>query len=252
MRESGGDTLSYDLDGDPRFKRFATPEAAVAYLREAIAQHLKDAVLARGKALWIGAGGATPKPVYEALNAVPLNWDKIILSQVDERFVPVDQAASNTKMMREALKESIAKGLCFETLVRNDRDLNACVAEAETMVRGWGQGQSPRFDACLLGMGNDAHYASIFPGHPLTGAFYDNPEARLIMAVPPFAPEPTLPRLTLTPMAINASRHIWLYITGKTKLTVLEQALKTPDAVRLPIGAYLAQCPAPIEIIWSE
>ena len=83
---------------------FDSPASASAYIAGDIATHLRDAIVQKGRALWVGCGGTTPKPIYQRLVEAGLDWDKIRLFQVDERFVPTDDAASNTRMMREALE----------------------------------------------------------------------------------------------------------------------------------------------------
>ncbi|OYW78902.1 MAG: 6-phosphogluconolactonase [Asticcacaulis sp. 32-58-5] len=212
---------------------------------------LATAIAERGQALWIGAGGGTPKPVYEQLDTLNVPWDKVTLSQVDERFVPLDDAASNTKMMGEAAAPVIAKGMVFETLIRDITDPVVCAAKAEALLRSFNGGEAPMFDLTLLGMGPDMHYASIFPGHPINATVYDT-EALVLPVVPATGGiEPKLPRITLSVKALNRSRRIVLYITGFEKLRALEAAVADPNPDRSPIGAFLAQCPAPVDIVWG-
>lgn len=236
--------------GGHRVQRFATaPEAEAAVVR-LIGEALNEAIAARGQALWIGAGGGTPKPVYQQLGALGLPWDKVVLSQVDERFVPVDDAASNTRMMTEACAPVIAAGMVFETLIRDLSDAGLCAEKAEAMLRGFTDGEPPLFDLNLLGMGPDMHYASIFPGHPVNATVYAT--ETLVLPVEPATggSEPKLPRITLSVKALNRSRRIVLYITGQQKLEALSAALADPNPETAPIGAFLKQCPAPVDIIW--
>jgi len=229
---------------------FATAPEAEAEVVRLIGLSLSEAIKARGQALWIGAGGGTPKPVYQQLGALDLAWDKVVLSQVDERFVPVDDAASNTKMMAEACAPVIARGMVFETLIRDINDADVCAEKAEALLRGFNHGAPPVFDLTLLGMGPDMHYASIFPGHPINGGIYDTDTLVLPVAPAEGGVEPKLPRITLSVKALNRSRRIVLYITGQEKLAALKAAMADPNPETAPIGAFLKQCPAPVDIIW--
>lgn len=229
-----------------------SPEGAVDQVTRLIVNDIETALCERGKALWIGAGGGTPKPVYEALSLRTLDWKHITLSQVDERFVAQDAEASNTRMMAKALGPALAAGLRFESLIRDLSSLDACARKAETLMQALGGGRAPQWDTVLLGMGGDTHYASLFPGHDLNATAYET--RNLVAGVSPTGTElePVLPRVTLTPRALNAARHIILYITGKAKLEALKSAIADPDRDRHPIGAYLSQCPVPVDIIWSQ
>lgn len=231
--------------------RFDDKAKAARWLADEIATGLAEAVRLNGQAILSGCGGSTPKPVYDNLAQAKLDWAKVVITQVDERFVPVDDAQSNTRMMTAALKPAIDKGLEFVTLTQVETDLEACVVEAEAALRALNIGDPPVFDITLLGMGEDAHYASIFPEHPINQTVYDTDA--LIMGVAPATDgsEPKLTRLTQTVAQINRSRRLILYITGAVKLEVLTRALVADDYRSAPIGAYLNQCPAAIDIVWA-
>jgi 6-phosphogluconolactonase len=229
---------------------FAHIADANTYTVARIASALKSAVAQRGKAVWLGCGGGTPKPVYEALVNVDLGWSKITLAQVDERFVPVDDPSSNTRMMRAALAPAIGEGMQFLSL-RQDDDIYVSAAKAEAQLRDLGGGQIPAFDIALMGMGADAHYASIFPGHAINATVYT--ASALVLPVAASSPdkEPALPRITLSVPAINAAKSILFLVTGRPKLEVLKTASLSDDPYAAPIGAFLAQCPPPVEFIWA-
>ncbi|ESQ74340.1 6-phosphogluconolactonase [Asticcacaulis sp. AC402] len=236
--------------GEVRVSSFTSKADAGAYVAGLIAGALQTAVADRGKALWIGCGGTTPKRVYESLTTLDLDWDRITLAQVDERFVPVDDANSNTRMMREAL-EPVLDDMDFMTLIQDLSSAQACADKAEARFLELGEGGAPVFDIALMGMGPDAHYASIFPHHPINAEVYGTD--RLVMAVTPTdgSREPVLPRITLSVPALNRSRRIIFFITGDTKLEVLRKASQSTDPHESPIGAFLAQCPAPVDFVWA-
>jgi 6-phosphogluconolactonase len=225
-------------------------EAETAVLA-AIAEALSAAIAKRGQALWIGAGGGTPKPVYQQLATLDLPWDKVTLSQVDERFVPTDSPDSNTLMMVKAIRPVLDKGLYFFSLINNVDSIDECAEKAEAEFRALNNGEPPVFDLTLLGMGPDKHYASIFPGHPCNSYIYAE-NKRIVLPISQLmsGAEPKLPRITLTVKALNRSRRIVLYITGQEKRDALMAAIADPNPDTAPIGAFLAQCPVPVDIVW--
>ena len=235
---------------------FANTARAGTYIADAIADSLRQAIDARTKAVWIGCGGTTPKPIYQHLIHAELDWSKVTLAQVDERFVPVDGAASNTRMMREALAPVLADkdhtGMNFLTLIQDIDDQAACAEKAETTLRDLNGGEAPRFDFALMGMGPDTHYASIFPHNPVNAEVYTT--ERLVLPVSPHTDgsEPKLPRITLSVPAINNSRRILFYITGQAKLDALKSATENIDPYTSPIGAFIAQCPTDVEFVWAS
>jgi 6-phosphogluconolactonase len=241
--------------GAVRVHVFDSPASAGAYIADDIAARLKDAVAQKGGALWIGCGGSTPKPIYQRLVEAGLDWDRIRLFQVDERFVPTDDAASNTRMMRDALSPVLSAagkpGMELVSLIEDISDQTACAAKAEQTLLAAGNGQAPEFDYALMGMGPDAHYASIFPGHPINDIVYTTKSLVLPVAKSTTALEPQLPRITLSVPAINASKRILFYITGQTKLNVLKAASLSTDPFTAPVGAFLAQSPSPVEFVWT-
>ena len=238
-----------------RVRCFATAADAGAYIAPLIASALRDAIAQRGYAVWVGCGGTTPKPIYERLTDADVDWDKVRLFQVDERFVPTDAPASNTRMMREALSPILSAGsrpgMEMVSLIQDIDDQYVCAAKAEATLRDMNQGAAPVFDFALMGMGPDAHYASIFPGHAINGVVYKTDALVLPVSASGTESEPVLPRITLSVPAIDNSRKIVFFITGQTKLDVLKTASQSTDPYTSPIGAFLAQCPAPVEFVWA-
>ncbi len=248
------DVLTWDIPGGKvvTVHCFPTPAEAGAYIAAAITDSLTRAIDTRGAAVWVGCGGTTPKPVYEQLSYAELDWSAITLAQVDERYVPTDDAASNTRMMREALHKVVAPGkMELVSLIQDLSSPEVCAQKAEATLVKMGQGEAPCFDFALMGMGPDGHYASIFPDNAVNDDVYDTP--RLVLPVTPHTDgsEPKLPRITLSVHALNNSRRIVFYITGQTKLDVLKDMSHDNDPWVSPIGAFLAQCPAPVEFVWT-
>ena len=241
--------------GGIHVRAFDSKEAAGAWVAGEILAALNAAITQRGKALWLGCGGTTPKPVYERLGEAKIDWDRVLLAQVDERFVPTDDTRSNTRMMREALapvlSEGDGPGMELISLIEDITDQDNCAAMAEVTLLELGDGQAPTFDFALLGMGPDAHYASIFPNHAINAFVYDTQALVLPVAPSGSDAEPVWPRITLTAPAINRSRRIVFFVTGQAKLDMLKTHGAMTDPYASPVGAFLAQCPAPVEFVWA-
>ena len=234
---------------------FDSRDDAAAYVTSEVATALAAAIDARGQAIWIGAGGTTPRPVYERLSEAVIDWSVVTMGQVDERFVPVDDGRSNTRMMTHALSailsDDIGPGMTFLSLIEDIDDQDTCAAEAEKTLLELGKGEPPLFDFALMGMGNDGHYASIFPNHAINAFVYDTKALVLPVAASGDGSEPVLPRITLTVPALNRSRRILFLIFGDDKIEVLKTFGPVTDPFKSPIGAFTAQCPVDIEFVWA-
>ncbi len=209
------------------------------------AEHLAAAIRDRGRATLLLAGGSTPAPMFRALATADLDWSKVTVAQVDERFVPPDSPQSNARMIRETLLTGPAAAARFVPLWSAAADLAAAADAADAAMAGL-----PRpWDVVVLGMGEDGHFASLFPGSAQLAAGLSPDTDRLCLAVDPHDPAPREPRLSLTLSTLLDARHILLMIRGETKRGVVEAA-RAGDAV-LPIHAVLSQSRAPLSLLWA-
>lgn len=232
--------------------KFATQSDAADYLAHKMGQTLKAAIADHGRALYLAAGGSTPKPVYQAVAQTDMDWSKVTQVILDERFVPLDDARSNQKMLASCFAGSPAEAQNVFGLTRDDRDLEASVNQSEAALKALGGGDCPAFDFALMGMGPDGHYASIFPLHPINISVYNSPYwvmAARASDVPD--QEPQIDRITLTVPAINRAKEVYFYITGETKLKVLQEFSQIADPFQSPIGAYLVQSPVTVHFVWA-
>lgn len=209
---------------------FENGPALAAGLAKKVAEILQIAVVDRGQALLAVSGGTTPKPFFQALSAIDINWSKVQITLVDERQVPEDSPRSNAKLVKESLLQDKAAAARFVPLFQN---LSAS--------------ELADFDIAILGMGSDGHTASFFPeGDNLAAALDVNGKIPILEMNAPAAGEP---RLTFTLPKLLAAQHLFLHIQGQDKMEVLDQALSGSDGLEMPIRAVL-YAKTPVELYW--
>ena len=178
---------------------------------------------ARAVARWIAAllqdggtvalsGGSTPEPVYEALAAEPLPWERIQWFFGDERFVPPDDALSNFRMAHEAMLWRAPPQL-VHPVPTVGLSADAAAERYEQGLRSF-FGETPRFDATFLGLGPDGHTASLFPDSPAL-----EETRRWCRAVQAHGQQ----RVTLTFPILNASAHVAFLAAGEEKRPMLQK-----------------------------
>jgi 6-phosphogluconolactonase len=170
------------------------------------------------------AGGSTPLRLYSLLAGKKQDWQGVHFFWSDERCVPPDAAESNFRMADGALlgRAAIPEG----NIHRIHGELTpekAAMEYKDELHRFFGY-QTPRFDLVLLGLGDDGHTASIFPGSPVV-----REKARWVAAVEhPLPPSPQVDRVTLTPLVLNAAANILFLVSGEEKTDQLAQVLQGP------------------------
>lgn len=225
------------------FHAYETRGQAAEALAEIIAGDLRQAIALRSQASLVVSGGSTPVPMFHALRHQALDWSKVTVTLADERWVPADSDDSNEKLVRDHL---LPAGTNFVPLKNTAATIAAGVDAIEASLQSM-----PRpFDVVVLGMGEDGHTASLFPGHPLLEKALDISQSRLCMPIED-APKPPPSRITLTYSALIQSRQLYLHITGKEKQAIVEQALAREDSPVLPVSAFLHQRQVPISIHWA-
>jgi 6-phosphogluconolactonase len=203
---------------------FDSREGLAAALAGDVANALAQRVKSDGKACLAVSGGATPRLFFEALSRIDIPWDKISVTLVDERQVPESSERSNARLVRESLIQNLGAYAAFRPI------------SGETKI-----------DVAILGMGNDGHTASFFPGGDnLAKAIDPNGDQRITTMSAPGAGEP---RLTFTLPALLEARLLCLHIEGQEKRDVLDVARGEGPAEAMPIRAFL-RSPKPLTLYW--
>jgi len=217
----------------------ALAEAAAGLIEGA----LLEGVMTRGWASFAGAGGTTPAPTYRALAHRSLPWAKIGVTLVDDRFVDPASPQSNQRLFVETLLTGEARKAAFTPLWSDAATPEEAAAAVEADVAAL-----LPLDAVLLGMGEDGHFASLFPGNPALTLGLDPEADATVIAAPAGSPAPPQARLTLTLSALLKTKLIVLLVTGEKKKAVIEAARTDPT---LPISAVLTQDRVPVRILWA-
>ncbi|RYE07262.1 MAG: 6-phosphogluconolactonase [Hyphomicrobiales bacterium] len=225
----------------PARRDFRDKEQLAEALASAIADNLKAGVKARGAASLAVSGGSTPARFFRVLSArddVP--WDKVTVTLVDERWVDESSDRSNARLVKANLLQGRAALAHFVPLYQSGPEPDAAAASA-------GQTSVPQpLDAAILGMGNDGHTASFFPG----GDTLDEAltvEGPVVAIRAPGAGEP---RVTLTLRNLLSARALYLHIEGEEKVLTLAKAEADGPIEDMPVRAILRQSQTPLTIFW--
>ncbi|HNF95617.1 MAG TPA: 6-phosphogluconolactonase [Anaerolineales bacterium] len=178
-----------------------------------------QAIIERGRFLVSLSGGSTPMKLYEKLANETLDWSRVHFFWGDERCVPVDDPGNTYGSMRGILFNKIGT----TNIHRVESELEpaqAAQAYAHTLS-GFADApfDFPRFDLVLLGMGDDGHTASLFPGSPV------DIETSTIAVTAQYQDRPAN-RVSLTPKVFNHAREVWFLVTSAGKAETLRNVIK--------------------------
>jgi 6-phosphogluconolactonase len=218
------------------------PDREMLHLQLAnlIASELADSLRREGRATLSVPGGTTPGPVFDTLSGVDIDWANVAVVLNDERWVPEDSPRSNTRLLRERLLRGRAlQARLLPLYVAGYDTPEAAVPALEDGLRPY----LPISDL-LLGMGEDMHTASLFPGADRLAEAL-GPTPRLIL--PMRAEAAGEPRVTLTTPVLRGALRLHVMITGAAKRAALERAATLPPE-QAPIRAVLDQA----VVHWAE
>ncbi len=227
--------------------QFETNAELAAQLAARIASDLAAALAARGAASLAVSGGSTPRPLFEALSRESLAWSRVTVTQVDERWVAEDHSDSNARLIRQYLLRNEARAANFLSM-KTAAD-SPFAAEAAVSAK-LAPCCAAAIDVVVLGMGDDGHTASFFPGAASLARAMDPAGSELCVAVRP--PAAAHDRMTLSLATLLRARHAYLHIVGATKRDVLEIACKSGDAAQYPISAVLHSAAIELEIYHAD
>ena len=217
-------------------------ESLASNLCQRIGEIISEAIRNRGRASIAISGGSTPIPLFKELSLLSIDWKKVDLTLVDDRWVDLKNADSNELLVRTHLIKNKASKVNFFPLINNSKTLQDAQKNSEEILKNI----SLPFDVIVLGMGSDGHTASLFPcSEELSDAMDLNNPNMLILTSPKTAP---YQRISLTAKVITESKNIFLHLNGSSKLHTLESAMEYKDSSKMPIYAFLENG---LRIYWS-
>lgn len=233
---------------EPLFQIHSDAASWSAAVADRLVEALDAAIAARRKAVFAGSGGSTPAPIYRRLAQADLDWSRMIVTLVDERFVDEDSPDSNARLLRETLLVGPAAAASLIGL-RGSAGTPEAAAEAASRALA---GAGARIDAALLGMGADGHILSMFPGNPALPDLLDPAAVPACLAVPAGAngAPPPQPRLSLNLAWLKTAGAVVLALAGEEKRRVFETEWRG-DPQTSPVAA-LRAAGIPLEVFWTE
>jgi 6-phosphogluconolactonase len=227
-------------------QRFDSAAEAAAALADQVVAALRLGLGWRQAASLAVPGGRTPVPLFRALRDAELDWARVGVTLTDERWVPESHPGSNAAVVRGELLAGRAGAATFVPLF----DAAAGDAAAATAGRWHVLRALPRpFDAVVLGMGEDGHFASLFPGNEALAVALDAhaPPACVAMR----APVEPVERISLNLAALLQARRLFLLVTGEAKRELLLAASRREALGRWPVAALLVQHHPMAEVFWA-
>ncbi len=225
-------------------ENFDIREAAAAAAADIIQDSITRRLAAVDEATIVLSGGSSPLGVFAELKKLDLPWERLHVTLSDERWVATDHEDSNERMLYDALLGHAG--------VRDATFLPLFDASSDIEIRSTALSEQLRmlpfpFACALLGMGEDGHFASLFPDaeNLESGLDTENPE----LVIPVRTAASPHPRISLTLSALSRSDTIVLLIFGEKKLEVLNAAIEAPE--RYPVGTLLRQKRAPVRVLWA-
>ena len=224
------------------FHSFDSNDTLVASLSSKIVSDLQNAIQTKGEAFIALSGGSTPKKLFSALSQCALEWSKVTMTLVDERWVDSSHIDSNEKLVREYLIQNRASEAQFIGLKSNFTKATQGVSTTSAALK-----KIPAFDVVILGMGADGHTASFFP-------YVQNLEELLTTHDLCCATEATAEpkeRITLSKNFLLTTSSLLLHIEGEKKKSVFERACKSKNIEAMPIVSMMQQTKPNLEVYYA-
>ena len=224
-------------------QEFSDRAAASSAAAKKIAERLEQRLRRDSAAAFVISGGSTPAACLDQLSRIALDWPRVSVLLSDERWVPVDNPDSNEGMARATLLVNAAHSAQIVPVFDADTE----IAERCRQLGAEIAALSNPFAISLLGMGEDGHFASLFPDAANLALGLDLDSERYCIPVTTAASP--LQRVSLSLAALARSDEILLLIFGETKRQVFETALQSPGSY--PVADLLALEHTPVSVYWA-
>lgn len=233
------------MTGPIDFRVFDNRPEASAAAAEMLASLIGDALAASpaAEASLVVSGGSTPGPCFDLLSEKALDWSRVTVIPSDERWVPADDPDSNERL----IKNRLLQGPAVEGKVLSFFRTGLDASQAPRLIEKDLADLAQPFSAVLLGMGEDGHFASLFPDFDGLQKALD-PQGKSACTMVQTSGSPHL-RISLTLSALLNCVHTALLIFGEAKRNVFETASSGGSAY--PIEALLHETQQPLTVIWA-
>ena len=221
-------------------KKFENKKILESSLLLKISTCISDAIKKYGDARFLLSGGSTPMNLYSLLSEETIEWEKVKIGLVDERFVPIENLFNNETQIKNNLLKNSAKFATIFGMVYNYENeiLNLKMVNQQYKIF------FERIDFTILGMGEDGHTASLFPGDKESEELMNTSNIGIFSTKSPSFP---YNRITCSKELIAKSNYIALFINGETKFNVLKNSIET----QVPIS-YFVKNSKNMEIYYSK
>lgn len=232
------------MRGGIDIRAFASQAELAPALAAAVAEDLHCAIASRGEAALAVSGGRTPVPFFNALRRFDIEWSRVVVTLVDERWVDPGHADSNAGLVQRHLLRGAAAAARFQPL----KNAAGTAAEGCESVDRQLSSLCP-LDIAVLGMGADGHTASWFADAPGLAAALDVDNRACCVALHPR--QGGHDRLSLSLAAVLSAGRRYLHFTGPEKWATFERALLPGPVTDLPVRALLARQYLPLQVCYA-
>jgi len=225
------------------FRSFSDAEQVAEILSAEVAHLLEQGIADDDAGSLVVPGGRTPGLFLSKLSHRALAWRKVKVTGSDERWVDISSSDSNEALVRRTLIANAAADAEFVSLYTGDATPAEGVEAAEWRILEMAR----PFDAVVMGMGDDGHFASLFPGEEALKIGLDLESDAI--CVPAIGPAGGPPRLSLTLSCLAEARHIYILATGAHKREVWQRAADESPNI-LPANALHRLTGVPVDFMW--
>lgn len=228
----------------PRVHRMESEAELADAVAAAVADAITQTLQTHSRATLVLSGGSTPEIYLPKVAQLDIPWERVRIMLADERWVDEDSPDSNTAMLKRVFLNLPGPAKAEYISLKNDA---ATPAQGVFNARAALPPLEEPISLVLLGMGNDGHFASLFPDTPRLEELLspDNLERVAAIAAPATA-SPSVARISLTLAEIQRSEHVVLVLQGMRKLQVLERAWSGEDDSVVPVYAL-----GEIDVLWT-
>ena len=224
---------------------YSSKEALFVELREKIVEAIKGRLREQERFVLGLSGGRTPGPLLAALSKEELEWERVDVHLVDERWTSLGSEASNEKMVRGIFMQNQAAAASLVGLPDRDLSTREAVRSHHRRIGG----ERLRFDLIILGMGEDGHVASLFPGDPDSELALARKNREIYCATR--APSGCRDRVSLTYEGILDSGSLCLLSTGDVKRNLYSRKVSQDRSNWLPVHYLIQQREVPLNVYWA-